>query len=281
VSNSPRWSGSIPSRSSRESDSTPACLRRKASTKLFFAALALTRPIAASKAAAVAPVLAFRNLSSKQSAQSPTADARAAARRRTLSSPCRRDSATCSVVCSQRLCVVGSYAHSIGCGSCRIRRASPDAVACWLAPPRCLGVPPARARDLSLASAAAHTSSTLPPAKVALTSNDASYAGFSPLCDIPTDGVASYSATPGSRLSLDGSQPSGSSSRLILATTRDCVSDCYRSMARGPAVPILGIHPEGELRTFCVLHKGGLLHNREIAKLPHRAMTEFQYTSSI
>jgi hypothetical protein len=26
-------------------------------------------------------------------------------------------------------------------------------------------------------------------------------------------------------------------------------------------VPILGIHPEGELRTFCVLHKGGLLHN--------------------
>ena len=26
-------------------------------------------------------------------------------------------------------------------------------------------------------------------------------------------------------------------------------------------VPILGIHPEVELRTFCVLHKGGLLHN--------------------
>eukprot|EP01047_Picozoa_sp_COSAG01_P084394 COSAG01_NODE_18095_length_1101_cov_1.375250_1_plen_36_part_10 len=23
-------------------------------------------------------------------------------------------------------------------------------------------------------------------------------------------------------------------------------------------VPILGIHPEGTLRTFCVLHKGGL-----------------------
>jgi hypothetical protein len=26
-------------------------------------------------------------------------------------------------------------------------------------------------------------------------------------------------------------------------------------------VPILGIHLEVELRTFCVLHKGGLLHN--------------------
>ena len=32
-------------------------------------------------------------------------------------------------------------------------------------------------------------------------------------------------------------------------------------MRRVYLVPILGIHPEGTLRTFCVLHKGGLLHN--------------------
>jgi hypothetical protein len=30
---------------------------------------------------------------------------------------------------------------------------------------------------------------------------------------------------------------------------------------QGALVPILGIYLEGELRTFCVLHKGGLLHN--------------------